>query len=112
MTYYGPKELAASFRTVRKNTIQIAEEIPEKDYGYRATPESRSVAETLVHIAVASRLQEQIHVVEHLQYAGGFRFLRLPGEADRRGEEAAIEERRFSNCCARRARDTPRCSKG
>ena len=29
MTDYGGKELAASFRTVRANTIQIAEEIPE-----------------------------------------------------------------------------------
>ena len=28
MTYYGGKELAAAFRTVRNNTIQIAEEIP------------------------------------------------------------------------------------
>ena len=29
MTYYGGKELAASFRQVRDNTITIAEEIPE-----------------------------------------------------------------------------------
>ena len=28
MTYYGAKELAESFRTVRKNTIQVAEDIP------------------------------------------------------------------------------------
>ena len=28
MTYYGPKEMAASFRTVRANTINIAKEIP------------------------------------------------------------------------------------
>ncbi len=32
MTDYGGKELAASFRTVRTNTIQIAEEIPEGKY--------------------------------------------------------------------------------
>ena len=30
MTYYGPKEMAASFRTVRANTIKIAEEIPDR----------------------------------------------------------------------------------
>src|ERR1035438_10467003 len=30
MTYYGPKELAVAFRTVRNNTIKIAEEIPER----------------------------------------------------------------------------------
>jgi uncharacterized damage-inducible protein DinB len=39
-------------RTVRKNTIRIAEDIPENDYAYRPTPDSRSVAETLVHIAL------------------------------------------------------------
>ena len=50
MTLYGPKQLADSMRTVRKNTIRIAEDIPENDYAYRPTPDSRSVAETLVHI--------------------------------------------------------------
>ena len=80
MTYYGPRELAASFRTVRKNTIQIAEEIAEQDYGYRASPELRSVAETLVHIAVASRLQEQIHVVEKLNTLVGFDFFGFMGK--------------------------------
>ena len=29
MTYYGGKEMAAAFRTVRGNTLKIAEEIPE-----------------------------------------------------------------------------------
>jgi uncharacterized damage-inducible protein DinB len=33
-------------RTVCKNTIAIAEDIPEKNFGYRPTAESRSVAET------------------------------------------------------------------
>ena len=51
MTYYGGKELAASFRTVRNNTIQIAEEIDEKNYGFQATPATRTVAQTLMHIA-------------------------------------------------------------
>lgn len=74
MTYYGPKEIAASFQTVRKNTIQIAEEIPEEQYGYRAAPGLRSVAETLVHIAVAPRLQEEIHIKGHLSTLVGFDF--------------------------------------
>ncbi len=30
MTYYGARELAASLRVVRKNTLQIAEEIPKR----------------------------------------------------------------------------------
>ncbi len=80
MTYYGSKELAASFRTVRKNTVQIAEEIPEDRYGYRATPESRSVAETLVHVALAPRIQEQIHFVRHVSTLVGFDFFGLMAE--------------------------------
>ena len=64
MTYYGAKELADSFRTVRKNTIQIAEDIPEAQYNYRATPETRSVAEMLLHVVAAPGLQERIHGTE------------------------------------------------
>lgn len=61
MTYYSAKELVASFRTVRKNTIQIAEEIPESKYDFRAAPDTRSVAQTLVHIAVGPRFQLHVH---------------------------------------------------
>ena len=74
MTYYGPKEIAAAFRTVRGNTIQIAESIPEDKYSFRATPECRSVAETLAHIAVMSRVPKQIHFVEHRTSLAGFDF--------------------------------------
>jgi len=55
MHYYGAKELAEAFRTVRKNTIVIAEEIPEEHYGFRAAPETRTVALTLTHIALMTR---------------------------------------------------------
>jgi uncharacterized damage-inducible protein DinB len=75
MTYYGPQELAAAFRTVRGNTIKIAEEIPEEHYDYRVTPDSRSVAETLVHIAVGSRFPEQVHMVDRRTTMQGFDFL-------------------------------------
>jgi uncharacterized damage-inducible protein DinB len=61
MSIYGGKEMAASFRTVRKNTIQTAEEIPENQYSFRATPETRTVAETLAHIAIAPGWQHHIH---------------------------------------------------
>lgn len=60
MTHYGPKELAASFRQVRGNTIQIAEEIPETKYDFRAAPDCRTVAQTLVHIACAPEFQLHI----------------------------------------------------
>jgi uncharacterized damage-inducible protein DinB len=74
MSLYGAKQLVDSVRTVRKNTIQIAEDIPEKDYGYRPTPESRSVAETLVHIAVLSRVDFLLHEEQHLSSVEGFDF--------------------------------------
>ena len=61
MNLYGPKELVNSMRTVRKNTIRIAEDIPETEYGYRPTPDSRSVAETLVHIAMLGRADRFLH---------------------------------------------------
>lgn len=80
MTYYGPKEMAASFRTVRGNTIKIAEEIPEESYNFRGAPGCRSVAETLVHIAVGPRLQEQIHFTDHLDTLVGFDFFSFMGK--------------------------------
>jgi uncharacterized damage-inducible protein DinB len=80
MTYYGAKELARSFRTVRNNTIQIAEEIPEEKYGFRPAAGCRSIAETLVHIAVMSRVQEQIHAVEHRSNLVGFDFFGVMGK--------------------------------
>ena len=64
MTYYGPKELAESFRTVRKNTIQVAEDIPEDKYSYRAAPDTMSVAEMLAHLAVAPAWAEACHFTE------------------------------------------------
>jgi uncharacterized damage-inducible protein DinB len=63
MNYYGGKELAASFRTVRTNTIQVAEEIPEAKYSFKAAPDVRSVGQTLVHIAMGPTFQ--LHVQQN-----------------------------------------------
>ena len=61
MTYYGGRELAAGFRTVRNNTILLAEEIPESSYGFKAADGSRTVAQTLTHIALGHGFQSYIH---------------------------------------------------
>jgi uncharacterized damage-inducible protein DinB len=61
MTYYGGKELAAAFRTVRHNTIQIAEDIPENLYGFKPAPDTSSVAQTLTHLAISTGFQSHIH---------------------------------------------------
>ncbi|MGA3041687.1 MAG: DinB family protein [Bryobacteraceae bacterium] len=79
MTYYGAKELARSFRTVRNNTIEIAGEIPEEKYSIRPAEGCRSIAETLVHIAVMTRVPEQINAVEHLSTLVGFDFFGFRG---------------------------------
>jgi len=59
MTGYNAKDLARSFRTVRMNTIRVAEDIPEDRYGYRATPDTKTVAETLAHVAVIPRFTQE-----------------------------------------------------
>ena len=74
MNYYGARELAASFRTVRKNTITIANDIGEEHYGFRAAPETRTVAQTLVHIAHICELAERIHGAERRTTLEGFDF--------------------------------------
>jgi uncharacterized damage-inducible protein DinB len=71
MTYYGSKNLADSFRTVRKNTLTIANEIPEEQYGFKATPDVMSVAEVLAHLAVNPMWQIEVHSkkIDHLDFA-------------------------------------------
>lgn len=64
MDYYGGRELADAFRTVRKNTTTIAEDIAEEHYGFRAVPEVMSVAEELAHVAAATVWPLQLHGVD------------------------------------------------
>src|SRR5262245_21438286 len=77
MTYYGAKELAESFRTVRKNTIQIAHDIPEDKYSFQAAPDTRTVEKLLTHIALVPRAQYQINGVLRLSNFEGFDFMSL-----------------------------------
>jgi uncharacterized damage-inducible protein DinB len=70
MALYGVPQLAASMRAVRQNTILIAGDIPEAKYAFRATPETRSIGETLVHIAwlgTADRFMHEERRVESLE---------------------------------------------
>ena len=85
-------------RTVRKNTILIAEDIPEKDYGYRPAPESRSVAETLVHIASLSLADRFLHEEEHLSSLESFDFGALiqKSEIEEKRPRSKDQNRRFT----------------
>lgn len=76
---YGGKELANSFRTVRKNTIQVAEDIPEAKYEFVAAAEVRSVARMLAHVGIATRIWELLNK-QGLTTLVGFNFLGLMDE--------------------------------
>jgi uncharacterized damage-inducible protein DinB len=77
MSIYGVRQLAASMRAVRQNTILIAGDIPESNYAFRATPETRSVAETLVHIAWLATADRFMHEERRLDSLEGFDFPEL-----------------------------------
>src|SRR6266446_8842697 len=85
MTSYGAKDLAGAFRTVRKNTIQVAEDIPESRYGFVAAPDVRTVARMLTHVAIATRIWEEVHK-KRLTTLVGFDFF---GMMDRFNAEEA-----------------------
>ena len=70
MTYYGARELADSFRTVRKNTILVAEDIPEEKYSFAAGPDVRTIEKLLVHIAISHWWQDQIHLEKRTSMEG------------------------------------------
>ncbi|MBZ5576477.1 MAG: DinB family protein [Acidobacteriia bacterium] len=74
MTYYGPKEIAASFRNVRKNTLTVAADIPGDKYGFEPAPGARTVAQTLIHIANIPRFQFALHRDSKLKSLAGFDF--------------------------------------
>jgi uncharacterized damage-inducible protein DinB len=78
---YGPADLAAAFRTVRKNTLRIAEEIPEDKYAFVAAPGVRSVRDMLRHIAFGPMIQEDMHRVNRITTLKGYDFGAIVGRA-------------------------------
>ena len=74
---YGGKELGSAFRTVRKNTIQIAEEIPEEKYSFAPAPDTKTVEKVLTHIAIVPQISEEIHKTKRVTSLAGFDFLAL-----------------------------------
>jgi len=58
---YGAKQLSTSFRTVRQNTIQVAEDIPEDKYSFTPAKGARSVEQALAHVAVSTRMWQEAH---------------------------------------------------
>jgi uncharacterized damage-inducible protein DinB len=60
MSVYGGKEMAVAFRLVRKNTIQIAEDIPEDKYDFVPAAGVKPVGKTLTHIATSPLLWPEL----------------------------------------------------
>jgi|SRR5579862_5461472 len=77
MIPYGGKELANAFRTVRKNTIRVAEEIPEEKYDFVPAPGCRSVAKLLVHIGITPQFAEDMHRDKRITTLVGYDFFSL-----------------------------------
>ena len=85
MTAYGGKELANTFRTVRKNTIQVAEDIPESQYAHIAASGCKPVGQMLAHIAISVRFWDDVHRKQRRTTMQGVDFVAL-------SERAAAEE--------------------
>jgi uncharacterized damage-inducible protein DinB len=82
MTQYGAAELANAFRTVRKNTVQAAEEIPEDKYDFVAAPGGRSVRALLNHIAFLTMIPEDMHKTKRLTTLQGYNFPEIVGRTE------------------------------
>lgn len=96
MQGYDAKNLAESWRTVRGNTIQIAEEIPEDRYGFQAAPDTMTVAQMLAHLATATYWSEQAHFIDRLTEISGERFGQWMAEMGKmsaalRGKDAILD---------------------
>lgn len=74
MSGYGAAELAKSFRTVRNNTVHIAQDIPEAKYDFVAAPGVRSVRELLTHIALSPTMFDDMHRVKRVTTLKGYDF--------------------------------------
>jgi uncharacterized damage-inducible protein DinB len=92
MNYYGSKDMAESWRTVRKNTIQVAEEIPADQYNFKAAPDTMSVAEMLAHLATATYWAQTLHFTESKTAVTMEDFGRYMGEADKAAKALMAKE--------------------
>jgi len=84
---YEPVDLANGFRTVRKNTVQVAEDIPEDKYDYVAAPGAKSVRQQLGHIATAPMIQDDMHRVHRITTLKGYDFGVIVGRAGAEGDK-------------------------
>ena len=61
MLPYGARELARAFRTVRDNTMQIVNELPEDKLDFAPADGARTVRQLLSHIAFGDEFANAVH---------------------------------------------------
>ena len=61
MSVYGGRQLAASFRTVRGNTVRVVEELPEERFDFVAAPGLRTVRALVSHVLWGPQMYEAFH---------------------------------------------------
>lgn len=93
MHSYSAQQMADSWRTVRKNTIQVAEDIPADKYDFQAAPETMTVAQMLAHLATGTHWAEQMHFVEKKQAVEGADFGRYFGAGAALAAELTTKDR-------------------
>jgi hypothetical protein len=54
MTRFG-RAIKARYDTIKRDIVDAAEAMPESEYGFRATPQVRTFAEIIGHIADSQR---------------------------------------------------------
>jgi uncharacterized damage-inducible protein DinB len=69
MLCYGAKDLARAYRTVRKNTIQIVEDIPESKLDFSPAPDTKTIRQMLTHIALADSFSS-VHKEKRSSFEG------------------------------------------
>lgn len=74
MANYSAAELASAFRTVRKNTILTAQDIPEDKYDFVAAPGFNSVSKLLKHIAFSPMMHYDFHRDRKITTLKGYDF--------------------------------------
>jgi uncharacterized damage-inducible protein DinB len=83
---YTSADLARSFRTVRKNTLLIAHDIPADKWSFHAAPGARTIAELFAHIATLTRTPQQLHLIDEKTFI-------TPDEFRALGAENAVYEK-------------------
>jgi uncharacterized damage-inducible protein DinB len=91
LTVYSGSDFARQFRVVRNNTLQIAEDIAESDYGFAPAPHCRTVAALLTHIAVSPRMWFEVHGRQKVKTLVGFDFVKLANDVN--AEEKTVRSK-------------------